>query len=521
MRVGVVRVGLWAILCAIVLWSIAEPSINPFQLRHPRTIAVSALAMLCGTRALFGAWSRGWSIAYLVLAALPAALFGISNFVLERKLGLAEFGTYAVFGIAVRRFFNPNVRAFLDGSFREGAKLILINAAVLICLLVVSEGMARLLLSDFDPARRTDNEYGNPFWLQFQPYLMFSVDGPMDIKFRNARNPGDVEIGHLVTNNMGFRMAEPVRFDVRRPKAQGERVVLFTGGSAAWGAGATSNDTTIAARMQVILNEAQSTHRYVVISLSSAGWISIQSVLAITLYGLNFDPDWVVGMDGINDIEGACGANYGAGRDRQSYAFDKYFRGYLYHQSSPTFYRGAWENELVRVSAAYRMLTGQRYVPEPPQLTAKWGEVELALTFYELAYDRLFRVLSSSKAKMLVSTQPHLGLYKADFGAGPDRLQEIAARHADAECRKVPYIESHRYFFPRLKQVSQDLVARWKDKLDIRYLNMTELVPEDADTRRSMRWGPTDDIHLTDRGQDFVAHIYARTILDADGAPEH
>ena len=36
---------------------------------------------------------------------------------------------------------------------------------------------------------------------------------------------------------------------------------------------------------------------------------------------------------------------------------------------------------------------------------------------------------------------------------------------------------------------------------------MTELVPEDADTRRSMRWGPTDDIHMTDRGNDFVAHI--------------
>ena len=152
--------------------------------------------------------------------------------------------------------------------------------------------------------------------MQLQPYLMFSADGPMDIKFRNARNPGDVEIGHLVTNNMGFRMVEPVRFDARRPKAQGERVVLFTGGSAAWGAGATSNDTTIAARMQAILNEAQPTHRYVVISLSSARWISIQSVLAITLYGLNFDPDWVVGMDGTTISADAC--VYGAGRDRMS-----------------------------------------------------------------------------------------------------------------------------------------------------------------------------------------------------------
>ena len=75
----------------------------------------------------------------------------------------------AVFGIAVWRFFNPNVRAFLDGSFREGAKLILINAAVLICLLVVSEGMARLLLSDFDPARRTTTSSATRSGCSFSP----------------------------------------------------------------------------------------------------------------------------------------------------------------------------------------------------------------------------------------------------------------------------------------------------------------------------------------------------------------
>jgi hypothetical protein len=137
------------------------------------------------------------------------------------------------------------------------------------------------------------------------------------------------------------------------------------------------------------------------------------------------------------------------------------------------------------------------------------------LAFYQLSYDRLFRVLSASKVKMLLSSQPHLGLHNADFD-DPDQPRAIAVRYATTECRNVPHMESNRYFFAHLKQQSQRQVAQWSERLDARYLNMTELVPEDENTRRAMRWGVGDDIHLTDLGQDIVAHIYARAILDAD-----
>jgi len=267
--------------------------------------------------------------------------------------------------------------------------------------------------------------------------------------------------------------------------------------------------------MQTILNESQTSYRYVVISLSSPGWISFQSMLAITLYGLNFDPDWVVAMDGDNDIIASCSAGYGAGRDGYSYVFDRYSRSYLYRQPYPPFYRGVTENALVRVSATYRILTRQRYVPSPVEYSAKWDEVERALAFYQLSYDRLFRVLATSKVKMLMSSQPYKNVYRADFEAGQDKLDEISKRYQDADCRTVPHLERSRYFHPRLKQVSQDLVARWTDRVDVRYLSMSELIPQELEVRNAMFWTGSN-VHLLDHGQDLVAHLYARTILDAD-----
>ena len=101
---------------------------------------MAALAMLCGTRALFGAPSRGWDIAFLALATLPAAFFGGKNLVLRREFGLGELGTFLLLGTAIFRLRGPDVRAILDGSFREGGKVILVNIGVLMCALIVPEG---------------------------------------------------------------------------------------------------------------------------------------------------------------------------------------------------------------------------------------------------------------------------------------------------------------------------------------------------------------------------------------------
>jgi len=478
------------------------------------TYALIAATLFCGTEAMFFRPARRWRLAFLVLAGV-LALAALRSTLARLEIDARSLAAFATLGVAWLQWRREGIAAALAAPTRETGFVVLVNAVVLGVMLLASEGAARLLLPERDPERAINTQYGNPFWFQFQPFLMFSMDHDVDIRFRNARLPGDVEIGHLKTNNMGFRMEEPVRFDTARKKAPNERVVIFTGGSAAWGAGASSNDKTIGARMQAILNESQRKYRYVVINLSSGGWIAMQSMLAVTIYGPQFEPDWVVGMDGNNDIVAACAEGYGAGRDGFSNTADQYFRSYLYHQPSPSFYRGEWENELVHASLLYRLLTRKQYVAEPAKFFAGWGEVERSLTFYELSWDRLFRVLATSHVKVLLSSQPYKNLYRRDFEAGPQKLAELAKRYEASDCRTVPHLDLMRYFHPRLRQVSQQLVARWKGRLDVRYLDMTDFLPEDEKTRLDYSWGGSP-VHLSDRGQDFVARIYARTILKAD-----
>jgi hypothetical protein len=265
--------------------------------------------------------------------------------------------------------------------------------------------------------------------------------------------------------------------------------------------------------MQAVLNESQATYRYVVISLSSVSWSAFQSMLALTLYGPNFDPDWIVAMDGYNDM--ACSGGGGVRGAVHSHTLEQYFRSYLYHNPNPPFYRGASENELVRASALYRILTQQRYVPPPVTSTARWEDIERSLAFYELSYDRLFRFFSGPEIKMLMSSQPNKDLYRADLDLHPDRLDAIARRHAGADCRHVPNADVVRYFGPRLKQVAQQIAARWKSRLNIRYLNMNDFLPEEPKARNDLFWG-ISNLHFVDKGQDLLARIYARTILESD-----
>jgi hypothetical protein len=514
----ILRLGLWALLCIAIVFGLlghrsADPWILSYSVIHVATFGAAVLAMLCGTRAIFGSPSRAWDVTFAAFAIVPAISFGAKGILIRRELGLGEAAIILLAAVAVVRVWRPRLPN-LDMSIRDAAKVGLVNVAVVMAFLFALEGFVRLFLTTFDPANAENARIGNPFWFQYQPFLMHSMEGPIDIHFKNGPFFGDAEMAYMKTNNMGFRMANPVLFDLLRPKASNERVVLFTGGSAAWGVGASSNETTIAARLQATLNEAQTTYHYVVISLSSGGWVAFQSVLAITLYGPNFDPDWVVSMDGNNDVVVACSEGHGAGRIFVN-QLEQYYRSYLYHHRSPSFYRGTLENALVRVSALYRLLTGLRYVPPPSEPSAKWEEVERSLAFYDLAYDRLFRVLATSKVKMLLSSQPYRYLNRADFDISSEDLHEIARRYMGTDCRKVPHLEMNRYFHPRLKLLSQELVARWNDRLDVRYLNIGELLPQDPQARLDFWWN-ISPVHLSDRGQDFVANIYARAILDAD-----
>ncbi len=107
----------------------------------------------------------------------------------------------------------------------------------------------------------------------------------------------------FTTNNYGFLSRYDLHpFDPPPVSGPRKRVVLVTGGSAAWGWGASSNETTFASVLERLLNEAGPESNWMVVNLAMGSWIAYQEYIALDLYGSHLAPEWVVTFDGRNDI---------------------------------------------------------------------------------------------------------------------------------------------------------------------------------------------------------------------------
>src|SRR5437899_3338076 len=115
----------------------------------------------------------------------------------------------------------------------------------------------------------------NALCQRFQPYVMFTTTpGGYSYwfnEFTREKFPTSVK-----TNSLGFNDSREFDFTAPYKKAPNEKIVLFTGGSAGWGVGATGTDWTIAARMQHYLNTMQDRDRYTVVNLAMGSWIEMQ-----------------------------------------------------------------------------------------------------------------------------------------------------------------------------------------------------------------------------------------------------
>jgi hypothetical protein len=124
----------------------------------------------------------------------------------------------------------------------------------------------------------------NGLWQSFQPYVMITT-APGDYRRFSNRFTKENFSSTVRTNSLGYN--DPHEFSLTRPykKAANEKVVLFTGGSAAWGVGATATDRTVAGRMQYYLNTLQSDERYTVVNLAMGSWIAFQQFIGLQLWG--------------------------------------------------------------------------------------------------------------------------------------------------------------------------------------------------------------------------------------------
>jgi hypothetical protein len=301
--------------------------------------------------------------------------------------------------------------------------------------------------------------------------------------------------------------------------------------------------------MEHYLNAAQTGRTYSVFNLSTPWWIAFQEFVALQLWGAQFDPDWIVTMDGWSDAIVGCEFSQGVGNPMYFPTMRSYVHGYLQSTEKPIFYRGWLENELIRHSAAYRALTGKEVV-EQEQLVetntggnlirrqgilTKIGEARDMLAFYVGTYRGILKLYPN--AKYIISTQPGVATFApgdpahGDFGniydhpAGSEararaietrerELEEFLTAHQDEVCGKRWGVAFNYVYVNgaiRLERLAQKETARGHH---VEYQNAGLLFPKERAERVPYF---IDTPHLSDKGMDVLGKFYAERILLADG----
>ncbi len=105
---------------------------------------------------------------------------------------------------------------------------------------------------------------------------------------------------NAVINHFGCRDDRPIAV----PKPRGRRRVFLTGGSTAYGSGAASQERTIGALLQAMLNDGDGPTTEV-FTFANPGWASTHERVAIENRLSELQPDAVVSLSGANDARWA------------------------------------------------------------------------------------------------------------------------------------------------------------------------------------------------------------------------
>ena len=414
--------------------------------------------------------------------------------------------------------------------------VVLINLAVLVVLLGSAEIYFRLHGDEQAPVPKGQRE-------AFRPYVMFATK-PGPYSAWTNKLTGERIASSVTTNSLGFNDPHEFNYTQAYDKKPDEKVVLFTGGSAAWGVGASATDKTVAGRMQDHLNRLQSKIRYTVIDIAMAGYIAYQQFLAMSLWGESFHPDWVVSMDGFNDADIGCDFSQGVGNPIYFAAMNAYVTAYMFDAQRPVFYRGWLENQIIKYSAAYRALTGKEYLPNPLILAGRTDEsttARLAITPTKIGAARDIEAfyLKGERAmlglfphaKYILSTQPMVNDFHGDFvdiydfpmnsdahrkaaTARQATLEQYLTQYQDQPCGGERAKVSFTYVYVN-GAIELEKLADARHGLgdDVRYLNAGAEFPDARDERKPFF---IDAVHLSDKGMDRLGLSYAQKILAAD-----
>jgi hypothetical protein len=221
-----------------------------------------------------------------------------------------------------------------------------------------------------------------------------------------------------------------------------------------------------------------------------------------------------------------------------------YIDGYLMSTQRPVFYRGWLENELIKHSRAYRIITGKQYVPDDQIfdqsssetelvrrqiIPTKVGEARQMLAFYLAAERGMLNLFP--RARYILSSQPVVNAVAGDFDdiydhpvGSPERNAAIEKRIAALEgyltqyenemCGESSAHPANTYILDngaiQLEKLVDDEAARGRA---VEYYNIGTLFPVSRPDRMPYF---IDAPHLTDKGMDVIGKFYAERILAAD-----
>lgn len=412
-------------------------------------------------------------------------------------------------------------------NLNTNLKIIFLNIFIIILVLISIEMYGRYYLDEYPRYRDTQPQPGQ--YQQYHPYLGFTLEGSIDENGRWWDPYTKSYISYNVkTNALGFRTEHEFSTTKSYIKKENEKVVLIFGGSAVFGFGNTSNDTTQAGWLEKILNDKNSKFTYKVFNLGNGGWIAYQQMIALNLYGNLLNPDWVIFMDGRNDVFTIIDTwGQDIGMPFNSRQVQNIVDGYLNTSGVFKFYRGKFENWLIENSHFYRKFTKQ----QPIKRYAKTiyysdqnayktiDDVDKTIDFYLKTQESVLN--QNDNSKYILSTQP---IYR-----GPRTKMEENDRARLRNFLKDFKINQHNWRSHLDKAMDGNAGNKWEDIIQYSYGRITDEMPKictvekrcfykemDQVMTKNLKLKKTyfvDDVHLTDEGNQILAKYYAKIIL--------
>jgi hypothetical protein len=364
-------------------------------------------------------------------------------------------------------------------------------------------------------------------WQNIQPYIMFSTPASENnLRIWNDQYKKTNIKSLIIQNEQGFPSKERINYAKKYDNNNREDLVILTGGSAAWGVGATDNESTLDGVLEKRLNEKKKNFK--VLNMAMGGWKSEQEFIALGMYGKNFAPEYIICMDGVNDVAVAVAHSQGAGYPMYYASMEAFFKAYCFSQLKPVFFRGKIENEILKYSYFARWITGNTPISfsvtrdfSDPQIErsiireANAGDAELQLQIYEQMLENISLLFPDSK--IIFALQPVPFDFKETFHRLPNepltpkvifakqsRLNETLKNLKNQKAGLSAWPEARQWFLESAEIRISNLCEKINKKRKIKqtyFINLNKTFPQKFEERKQYF---IDPVHCNNDGYQII-----------------